>query len=40
MDRRAILSLVFRPDQLEAPRVAVRRLTAGEEAMMPGVVRS
>lgn len=40
MDRRRILSLVFRTDQLEAPQVAVRRLTAGEEAMMPVVIRS
>jgi tetratricopeptide (TPR) repeat protein len=40
MDRRQILSLVFRPDQLEMPQVAVRRLTAGEEAMMPVVIRS
>lgn len=40
MDRRAILSLVFKPEQLAAPQVAVRRLTAGEEAMMPVVLRS
>jgi tetratricopeptide (TPR) repeat protein len=40
MDRRAILSLVFKPEQLAAPQVAVRRLTAGEEAMMPVVIRS
>ncbi len=40
MDRRAILSLVFKPEQLAMPQVAVRQLTAGEEAMMPVVVRS
>jgi tetratricopeptide (TPR) repeat protein len=40
MDRRAILSLVFKPEQLAAPQVAVRRLTAGEEAMIPVVIRS
>jgi tetratricopeptide (TPR) repeat protein len=40
MDRRQILSLVFRPDQLAPPEVAVRRLTAGETAMMPVQVRS
>jgi tetratricopeptide (TPR) repeat protein len=40
MDRRAILSLVFKPEQLAAPQVAVRRLTPGEEAMMPVVIRS
>ena len=39
-DRRAILSLVFKPEQLEAPQVAVRQLTAGEEAMMPVILRS
>jgi tetratricopeptide (TPR) repeat protein len=40
MDRRAILSLVFKPEQLTAPQVTVRRLTGGEEAIMPVVLRS
>jgi tetratricopeptide (TPR) repeat protein len=40
MDRRAILSLVFQPGQLAAPQVAVRRLTAGEEAILPVQIRS
>ena len=35
MDRRTILSLVFRPEQLTAPEVAVRELTAGEAAILP-----
>jgi tetratricopeptide (TPR) repeat protein len=31
---------VFKPEQLETPQVAVRRLTPGEEAMMPVVIRT
>jgi tetratricopeptide (TPR) repeat protein len=40
MERRQILSLVFRPDQLAPPQVAVRRLSAGEAEMMPVLLRS
>jgi tetratricopeptide (TPR) repeat protein len=39
-DRRAILSLVFKPEQLAAPQVSLRPLTEGEQAMMPVVLRS
>jgi len=39
-DRREILGLLFKPNQLEMPQVAVRALTAGEAAMMPVVIRS
>ena len=39
-DRRTILGMVFKPNQLELPTVALRRLTAGEAAMMPVEIRS
>jgi len=39
-DRREILGLVFQPNQLDTPQVAVRALSAGEAAMMPVQIRS
>jgi len=40
LDQRTMLSMRFRPDQLEIAPVSLRRISAGEAAMMPVRVRS
>lgn len=39
-DQRTMLSMRFRPDQLEIGPITVRRISAGEAAMMPVRIRS